>query len=257
MIHRFHGIFENFYQVVSSGVLMNANHVPSSSTRDGIRPRKTLIFSVPKIARRIRTKREKNPVTAKREKKMSSRKRQRLDESSDGDEIEEKKFNNEDLLRLLESGEPCEYLPLPVNYNLLDCTGLSVEFEEITHDDKRLGYVRCKTPNCLSKKESKYLFGHFKPHAIDNVKNRVRPYKKALLERHITRWHTEKGPSSSQSKNKSSGYQPKLGSKYGFQTQLSQSFKKTYKKETMNFLAKKGLPLNFCEDDHFKVRLSL
>ena len=179
------------------------------------------------------------------------RKRQRMNESSDDEEDAEdfiEKFDAEDLMKLIDSGENREYRSVPVNLNLTDEAGVPVEFEELVLHGQPMGFVQCKTLNCPSKKDSKVRYGHFKPHAIDTKSNRTRLYQKALFERHITRWHKSKV-------TKSSSSQPKLGQKFGFKAQLTQKFKKTYKQKTMKLLAKKGLPLNFCEDESFKVKL--
>ena len=184
---------------------------------------------------------------------MLIRKRPRLENSSDDedDESEQEKFDNQDLLRVLESGENIGYQDVPVSLNLTEDSGLPVEFEELVIKEKRTGFVRCKTENCSSRSDPKVFYGHFKAHQTD--KKRTRLYKKTIFERHITRWHK---PKLILTKPKVAGTQMKLGQKFGFQNQLTKSFKSKYKEKTMTMLAKKGLPLNFCEDDSFKVPLN-
>ena len=213
---------------------------------------KPVIFSDLKMSSSDQVpKRAKNPKSIR---EMIGAKRKRRDESSDEESMEEKQFGNADLMALFESGEAREYLPLPVNRETTDQMGNVVEFEELIVNDERTGYIRCKSKTCDSRKDAKILFGHFKAHVTENLKNgtiKIREYNKTLLNRHCARWHTEK-VNTPQRKPSSSGIQPKLGAKYGFQMQLSQKFKNEYKKKTMNMIAKKGLPLNFCEDDSFK-----
>ena len=139
---------------------------------------------------------------------MFGKKRKRMDQSSDeddGDRSEEDKFDMDDLLNLIDSNANLEYQPIPVNNDLVDSSGLNVTFEELIIDKKRMGFVRCQTADCPSKKDRKTFYGHFKPHLIE--KNRSRMYKKTILERHINRWHKatvmvprQRQSSSSQSK---------------------------------------------------------
>ena len=193
-------------------------------------------------------RRAKNPRQIK---EMIGFKRKRPNESSDDENFEEKKIGTSEILALLETGDELQYLPLPINRAAFDSAGNRVEFEELIYEDERTGYIRCTSRSCPARKEAKFLFGHFKAHVMDNRNNTVREYKKSILDRHVTRWHTG-SLNPSIKKASSSSLQPKLGVKLGFQTQLSTKFKDEYKKKTMNLLAKKGLPLNFCEDDSFK-----
>ena len=144
------------------------------------------------------------------------RKRQRMNESSDDKEDAEdfiEKFDAEDLMKLIDSGDNREYRSLPVSHNLSDEAGVPVDFEELVLHGQSMGFVQCKTLNCLSKKDSKVRYGHFKPHAIDTKSNRTRLYQKALFERHITRWHKSKV-------TKSSSSQPKRCQKFGYKAKL-------------------------------------
>ena len=196
-------------------------------------------------------KRAKNPKSIR---EMLGAKRRRVSESSDEDGLEEKNFGQADLIAVLESGDELEYLPLPVKRDITDQMGNVVEFEELCFNNERTGYIRCKSKSCESRKDAKLFFGHFKAHATETRKTgtvKFREYRKAVLDRHCARWHSEKLIASNR-KATSSGIQPKLGAKYGFQMQLSEKYKKKYKRVTMNLIAKKGLPLNFCEDESFK-----
>ena len=200
---------------------------------------------------------EEVPKRAKKPKQirdMIGAKRRRLSESSDEEGMQDKPFGNDELQALFESGDELEYLPLPVIRDTTDQMGNVVEFEELCVDGERTGYIRCKTKTCESKKDAELQYGHFKAHQTESRKTgnvKIREYKKSLLDRHIARWHTGKVGFQKQ-KASSSGIQPKLGAKFGFQMQLSQKFKTEYKKKTMNLISKKGLPLNFCEDESFK-----
>ena len=108
------------------------------------------------------------------------RKRQRMNESSDDEQEAEnvsEKYDAEDLMNLIDSGDNREYRSLPVNHNLTDEAGVPVDFEELVSNGKPMSFVQCKTLNCPSKKDLKVRYGHFNPHAIDTKNNRTRLYQ--------------------------------------------------------------------------------